>query len=194
MIVMDLQTIVSRNMKPIEPAVVTVGAIKGGTKHNIIPDHVTLQLSVRTITEEARDMVHRRIQEICRGVAIAAGLPDDKMPEVTFGVTFTPANFNNPDLVDQMRTSAEKALGAANVVDAEMQMVGEDFSRYGKTADKVPTVLYWLGTVPEARLKSKDTPGLHSPFYFPDPQKSLEAGIQVSSQSLIDLFNKPMSK
>ena len=189
MIVMELQTIVSRNMKPTEPAVVTVGAIKGGTKHNIIPDEVTLQLSVRTVTEESRQMVHRRIEEISRGVAIAAGLPEDKMPKVQFGVTFTPANFNDHLMVDRMKSSAQKAIGESNVVEAEMQMVGEDFARYGRTEHKVPTVLYWLGTVPDARLKSKDMPGLHSPFYYPDPNKSLETGILVSSQSLMDLFN-----
>lgn len=189
-IVMELQTIVSRNMKPTEPAVVTVGAIKGGTKHNIIPDNVVLQLTVRTTTEAARQLVHRRIQEIARGTAIAAGLPEDKMPEVTFSVTNTPANFNNHDLVDKIQASAAKAIGADNVVPAELQMVGEDFARYGTTEHNVPTVLYWLGTVPDERLQTKDLPGLHSPFYYPAPQKSLETGIAVSSQTLIDLFNQ----
>lgn len=190
MIVMDLQTIVSRNLKPTESAVVTVGAIQGGIKHNIIPDEVTLKLTVRTYKEEIRQMVHKRIKEICKGVAIAAGLPEDKMPEVIIPKLFTPANYNNPALVDNLTVSAEKAIGKENVVYAEPQMVGEDFSLYGTTEHKVPTVLYWLGTVPDARLKSGDLPGLHSPFYYPEPKTSIETGVKVTSQGLLDLFNQ----
>ena len=190
MIVMDLQTIVSRNLKPTESAVVTVGAIKGGTKHNIIPDEVTLQLTVRTYTEEVRQMVHRRIREISKGVAIAAGLPDDKLPQVIIPDVFTPANYNHPGLVDQITASATEAIGKENVVYAEPQMVGEDFARYGQTEHKVPTVLYWLGTVPDERMKNNDLPGLHSPFYYPAPEKSLETAISVNTRVLMDLFSQ----
>lgn len=189
MLIMELQTIVSRNLKPTEAAVITVGAIKGGIKHNIIPDEVTLKLTVRTYTEAVRKMVHKRIKEISRGVAIAAGLSEDKMPEVIIPDSFTPANYNDPDLVDKMIASAGTAIGKENVIYAEPQMVGEDFSRYGQTADKVPTVLFWLGTVPEERMKSGNLPGLHSPFYYPEPKKSIESGVSVVSQALLDLFN-----
>ena len=190
MIVMDLQTIVSRNLKPIDDAVVTVGAIKGGTKHNIIPDEVDLQLTVRTFTDEVRELVHRRIKEISHGVAMAAGLPEDKWPEVNFPESRTPPNYNNPALTSRVKSSAAKALGEENVVYAEPQMVGEDFSRYGSTEHEVPTVLYWLGTVPESRVDEENLPGLHSPFYFPDPEKSLETGVLVNTQTLFDLFDK----
>ena len=98
LIVMELQTIVSRNVKPIDDAVITVGAIQGGIKHNIIPDEVTLKLTVRTYTQEVRDLVHKRIREICKGIAISAGLPEDKMPEVTIPEVYTPANYNHPEL------------------------------------------------------------------------------------------------
>lgn len=189
LMVMELQTIVSRNLKPIDAAVVTVGAIKGGIKHNIIPDEVTLKLTVRTYTQEVRSMVHRRIREIAKGVAIAAGLPEDKMPEVVIPEVFTPANYNTPALVDVMAESAAKVIGQDNVLDSEPQMVGEDFARYGQTEHKVPTVLYWLGTVPDKRMESGDLPGLHSPYYYPDPAKSIETGVGVTSQALMDIFN-----
>jgi hippurate hydrolase len=189
MIVMDLQTIVSRSLKPTESAVVTVGAFQGGTKHNIIPDEVTLQLTVRTYTNEVRQMVHKRIREISRGAAIAAGLPEDKMPEVTLR-SFTPANYNNPELVDKLTVSAGKAIGKDQVIYAEPLMVGEDFSQFGQTEHKVPTVLFWLGTVPDTRMKSGDLPGLHSPYYFPEPELSILTGISVTTQSLVDIFNK----
>ncbi len=190
MIVMELQTIASRSVKPIDDVVVTVGAIKGGTKHNIIPDEVTLQITMRTFTEEVRLLVHKRIEEIARGVAIAAGLPDDKMPEVIFREEFTPANFNNPVLIQSLRKSASKVLEANNILEAEPQMVAEDFSLYGKTEHQVPTALFWLGTVPDQRIQSGDLPGLHSPFYYPEPAKSLETGVTVVSQAMLDLFNQ----
>ena len=188
MIVMDLQTIASRNVNPIDDVVVTVGAIKGGTKHNIIPDEVTLQLTVRTFKEEVRKLVHRRIREISRGVAIAAGLPENMMPEVVIPDVYTPSNYNNPELVAQIETSARKVIGEDNVLYAAPQMVGEDFARYGKTEDQVPTVLFWLGTVSQGKIDSGDLPGLHSPFYYPEPSESISTGVSVVSQSLIDLF------
>ncbi len=189
MIIMDLQTIVSRNVKPVDDVVITVGAIKGGTKHNIIPDEVLLQLTIRTFSEEVRQYVHKRIEEVSRGVAIAAGLPEDKMPAVSFSDAFTPANYNDPELTKAMRISASKVIEPAFVMEEEPQMVGEDFAMYGKTSHDVPTVLFWLGTVPAHRIESGDLPGLHSPFYYPDPAKSLETGVAVVSQSMLDLLN-----
>ena len=188
MIVMDLQTIVSRNVKPIEAAVVTVGAIQGGIKHNIIPDEVTLKLTVRTYKQEVRALVHKRIKEISKGIAIAAGLPEDKHPQVIIPNDYTHANYNNPELVDRLTASAKKVIGAENVLDAEPQMVGEDFAHFGQTEHKVPTVLFWLGTVPEERMKSGDLPGLHSPFYYPNPSKSIETGVSIMTQALVDLM------
>ncbi|HLF62124.1 MAG TPA: amidohydrolase [Saprospiraceae bacterium] len=188
MMVMELQTIVSRNMKPTEPAVVTVGAIQGGIKHNIIPDEVILKLTVRTFSEDVRQMIHGRIREIARGVAIAAGLPEDKMPQVIIPESYAPANYNNPELVDKLVISAGKIVGIQNVVEAEPQMVAEDFSRYGLTGHQVPTVLFWLGTVPEERMRSGDKPGLHSPRYYPEAEKSIRTGVSVTTQMLLDLF------
>ena len=187
MIVMDIQTIVSRNLKPTDPAVITVGAIKGGTKHNIIPDEVHLQLTIRTYTEEVRQLIHRRLKEISEGVARAAGMPEDRLPTITVD-GFTPANFNEPELTERIFKSANTAIGEKNVVDVEAQMVGEDFSQFGNTKENVPTVIYWLGSVPDERMKSGDLPGLHSPFYYPEPEKTLTTGIKVNTQALIDLF------
>jgi amidohydrolase len=190
MIVMELQTIVSRNLKPTESAVVTVGAIQGGIKHNIIPDKVTLKLTIRTYKEDVRLMVHKRIEEIARGVAIAAGLPEDLMPEVTFPGEFTPANYNDGKVVDIMTSAASRSIGKANVLESEPLMLGEDFAMYGQTAEKVPTVLYWLGTAPKERLASGNIPGLHSPYYYPVPENSIKTAITVNTNSMLDLFKQ----
>ena len=188
MLIMELQTIVSRNLKPTESAVVTVGAIKGGNVGNIIPDMVTLKLTVRTFKKEVLDMVNKRIVEIAKGVGIAAGLPEDKMPEVIIKEA-GPANYNNPAMTEKIIKSAKSVIGDGNVVDEEPVMLSEDFSRYGQTPEKVPTVFFWLGTVPESRMKNSDLPGLHSPYYYPQPELSIETGVSVTTQALIDLFN-----
>jgi hippurate hydrolase len=175
-------------MKPTEPAVVTVGAIQGGIKHNIIPDEVVLKLTVRTFSEDVRQLIHRRIREIARGAAIAGGVPEDRMPEVIIPETYAPANYNNPELVDRLAASADKVIGKDNVVESVPVMIAEDFSRYGRTAHQVPTVLFWLGTVPDERMLSGDKPGLHSPRYYPDPEPSIRTGVSVTTQMLLDLF------
>ena len=188
MIVMDIQTIVSRNVKPIDDAVVTVGAIKGGTKHNIIPDEVNLQLTVRTYKEEVRQLIHQRLREISRGIAIAAGLPEKLMPEVIIPEEHIPSNYNNPELTRMLVASAGEAIGKDNVLYVEPTMGGEDFSMYGNTKEKVPTVMYWLGTVTEEKIKAGNLPGLHSPYYYPTPEETIKTGVKVSTQTLMDLM------
>ncbi len=188
LIVMEIQTIVSRNIKPIDDAVITVGSIHGGTKHNIISDEVKLQLTVRTYKEEVRQMIHQRLKEITRGIAISAGLSEDMYPEIIIPEEFTPSNYNHPELTASIKAAAGKAIGADNVIYAEPQMVGEDFACYSSTDDKVPTVLYWLGTVTQEKIDSGDLPGLHSPYYHPSPEETLKAGIKVNTQSMMDLM------
>jgi hippurate hydrolase len=188
MIVMEIQTIVSRNISPMDNVVITVGAIHGGTKHNIIPDEVTLQLTVRTFTDEIRKKVHQRIREVARGVAIASGLPAALHPEVIIPEVYTPANYNDPELTNKFREIASGTLGQANVLKTQPLTVGEDFSRYGQTEENVPTIMFWLGTISEEKAASKDLPGLHSPFYYPLPEKSIETGVTVMSSTLMKMM------
>lgn len=188
MIIMEIQTIVSRNLKPIDDAVVTVGAIKGGTKHNIIPDEVTLQLTVRTYKEEVRLLIHKRLREISRGIAIAAGLTEDLMPEVIIPEEFIPSNYNDPALTKQFMNSAAKAIGSDNAIYTEPTMGGEDFALYGRTEHDVPTLMYWLGTVAPEKMEAGNLPGLHSPFYYPVVEESIRTGVTVSTQAIMDLM------
>ena len=193
-IIMELQTIVSRNINPLDDAVITVGSIKGGTKHNIIPDEVDLQLTIRTYKEEVRNLIHKRIKEICNGVASSMGLEKSRWPKVVIPDTFTPANYNDEKLVDMMKKVSISAIGDENVVVSEPQMVGEDFARYGSTDHDIPTVMYWLGTVPKERIEKYNLgeyalPALHSPFYYPEIENSIRTGVLVSTESLIELFN-----
>ena len=195
MIVMELQTIVSRNLNPIDDAVITVGSIKGGTKHNIIPDEVNLQLTIRTYKEEVRNLIHKRIKEICNGIAASMGLDESRWPKIIMPEQYTPANYNDELLIDIMTNVSNSIIGEENVVTVEPQMVGEDFARYGSTKENIPTAMYWLGTVPKERMDKYNAgkyalPALHSPFYYPEIDNSIRTGVKVSTESLIELFNK----
>jgi amidohydrolase len=196
-IVMRLQTLVSREQNPQDPAVVTVGSIHGGAKHNIIPDEVKLQLTVRSYSDASRDGLLKGIERIAKGEAIAAGMPEDKMPVVTVDPAFTPATFNNPELVDRLVPVMQSTFGEARVIDTPAVMGGEDFSRYRREdPDNIQSLIFWVGGVtPENMAKSEageiTLPSLHSPFWAPDADAVVETGATVLAQSALTLMAKP---
>lgn len=194
-IVVALQTIVSREVKPGDPAVVTVGSIHGGTKANIIPDEVRLQVTLRSYLAETREHLIESIKRITKNLAEAAGMPDDKMPEVTVTDESTPSLYNTPELVKEVRSSLETAIGAENLVSINPTMGGEDFAEFGITKEKVPLCMFRLGTqapeeVAEAKAKGIVLPSLHSPFYKPVPEPSIRTGVQAMTAVVLDLLKK----
>ena len=195
-IVGALQTIVSRETRPVEPAVVTVGSIHGGTKHNIIPNEVKLQLTLRSYSDGVRQHTIEAIRRICRGEAIAAGLPDDLMPVITLKEEeFTPSTYNDPALTRRVRGALAVWLGADQVLSIDPEMGGEDFSQFGRTLDKVPLCLFRLGAVaPEKVAESKRTgvplPSLHSSKFAPVPEPTIKTGITAMTAAAIDLLAK----
>lgn len=132
-IVMALQTIVSRELSPLESAVVSVGSIHGGTKHNIIPDEVKLQLTVRSYSDETRELLLRRIKEISQGIARSANIAEDKLPEIKVKDEYTPAVYNDPELLDRVLPVLRAEMGKKSVISVKPVMAGEDFARYGRT-------------------------------------------------------------
>ncbi|HSH95849.1 MAG TPA: amidohydrolase [Roseimicrobium sp.] len=194
-IVLALQTVVSRETAPNDPAVVTVGSIHGGTKHNVIPDEVKLQLTLRSYTDEVREKTIASIRRITQGLGQAAGLPEDRMPLVKVSDEFTPALYNTPALAQRLSETWKQWLGEGNVVKSKPVMGGEDFGRYGRTADKIPICLYWVGattpeTVMEARKHNKTLPSIHSPFFAPAPEPTLKTGITTMTASVLELLGK----
>ena len=195
-IVVALQTIVSRETRPIEPAVVTVGSIHGGTKANIIPNEVKLQLTLRSYSEQVRLHTIEAIKRICRGEAIAAGLPDDLMPVVnTVGEQFTPATYNDPALTRRVRGALDQWLGADNVKTIDPEMGGEDFSEFGRTTDKVPICLFRVGAVDPAKAaESQRTgvplPSLHSSKFAPLPEPTIKTGVTAVTAAVLELLAK----
>ena len=141
-----LQTIVSREVKPVDPAVVTVGSIHGGTKHNIIPSQCSLQLTVRTYSDDVRTKVLAAIGRKAAAVAAGAGAPEPTI-ETSEG---TPALWNDRELAERLDTVFRQALGEENVSIAEASLGGEDFGQFGKAG--VPILMFWLGSVDAMRL------------------------------------------
>jgi amidohydrolase len=185
--VVDVQTLISRELDPADAAVVTVGAIHGGTKHNIIPDDCHLQLTVRSYSDEVRT---RLLDGIRRKAAASAASAGAKEPEVKVSEG-TPALFNDNALTARLTASLKKSLGEDRVTLATPVMAGEDFSQFGRRGE-IPVMLFWLGTVEQERLDRYTSmqippPGLHSAEYYPDPELSLETGIAAMSSAVIEL-------
>ena len=192
-LVMDLQTIVSREISPFEPAVVTVGSFHSGTKHNIISDEAVLQLTLRSYSDEVREQTIKAIERMAKHVALSAGVPEDKLPKLKLRQEYTPVTINHPELTQRLKKTAENTIGKENVTDAEPSMAGEDFGRYGRTEDKIPICMFWLGTVApdkyEASLKSgEQLPSLHSPYFAPLPAPSIKTGVKTMTANALDLF------
>lgn len=188
-LVIALQTIVSRELRPIDPAVVTVGSIHGGTKHNIIGDDCALQLTVRSYSDQVRADILSAIRRKAKAVADSFGAPE---PEISMSEG-TPSLNNDADLTARMRTVFQQAIGAENVVEDEPSMGGEDFSQFGRAG--VPIVMYWLGTVSQGRLDrfrelEVPPPSLHSNQYYPDVEPSLRTGVLTMTAAALDLLKR----
>jgi len=188
-IINALQTLVSRSINPVEVGVVTVGSIHGGSKHNIIPDEVKLQLTVRSFTEEVRSTLLDGIKRIAVETARAYGVPEDRLPVVDIGVEFTPSLYNDPSLVQRTVGAIGRELGSANLVQIPPTTGGEDFSEYGRTQHKVPVFMLRLGTAPPGS-DTEHCPGLHSALYHPDIEPSLTTGVRAMTAAAIELLGK----
>jgi len=155
---------------------------------------VKLQLTVRSYTDETRQQTLDAIKRIVRGQAIAAGMPEDKMPEVTTQDNFTPATYNNPELTAKLVSVFQGVLGESNVIKKKPSMGGEDFSQYGRTEHKIPIFMFQVGGVkPEALKESERTgkslPSLHSSQWAPLPEPTIKTGISAMSAAVISLLN-----
>jgi hippurate hydrolase len=192
-IVVGLQSIVSRETKPGDPAVVTVGSIHGGTKSNIIPDEVRLQLTLRSYRKETRQHLIDSIKRITMSLAAAADMPKDKQPEVIVSDDQTPALYNQPELATLVRQALQRALGADNVQVRDPSMGAEDFAEYGLTKEKVPLCMFWLGTqapetVADAKAKGITLPSLHSPYFHPVPEPTITTGVKAMTSTVMALL------
>lgn len=192
-IVVALQTVVSRELSPLEPAVVTVGSIHGGTKGNVIPNEVGLELTLRSYTDEVRAAIIEKINRICKGVALSAGLEESQYPKVELRDEFTPATYNDPELANRVQQVFVKALGKDRTLDVEPVMGGEDFGRYGRTEEEVPIFMFWLGTVAKEQMAAAERgqlqlPSLHNSGFAPDPEPTITTGVVAMTAAVLNLL------
>jgi len=194
--IMALQTIVSRQISPQSPAVVTVGSIHGGSKHNIIPDEVVLQLTVRAFSEDVRQHILADIERTARGIALAAGVPEDRSPIVKVSATeAVPVTWNDPQLAARMKVVFVAALGENNVVDPGPEMGSEDFGLLGLPGRQIPTFMFKLGAISHERLaESQRTgtplPSLHSSLFYPEAKPAIRTGVIATTAAVLDLLHK----
>src|SRR5215472_4540486 len=192
----DWQTIASRENNPLDPIVVTVGSIHGGTKHNIIPNEVKMQLTVRTYKAEVRERVLADIDRIAKGCAAAAGIPPDMAPIVSVSKDLvTPATYNNPELTKRLVAVWKKSLGDENVEIVDPTMGGDDFSEYSLPDHSIPAVYFHFGAVEPAKIKEykqagKELPTLHSSKFAPVPEPTIRTAIIGMTAAVLDLMKR----
>lgn len=194
-IVGALQTLVSREQDPLDPAVVTVGSFVGGAKHNIIPDEAKLLLTVRSYSDETRDRLLRGIERIARGEAIAAGVPEDRMPVISIKDEFTPATYNPPAFANQMAGLLKAHFPEGRVVETKPTMGGEDFGRYYRADKTINSFLFWVGGVPadqmaKAAAGQLTLPSLHSPFWAPQADKVIATASEAMTMLALDILKR----
>lgn len=190
----ELQTIVSREQDPQDPAIVTVGSIHGGAKRNIIPDEVKLELTTRFFSDKGRQVILDGIRQMAAGIATSAGLPPDRAPIVTvLENESTPALYNDPPQAAKVRASLVAALGAGNVFDSPPITPSEDVGVLGLEGHKIPVSFYWLGAMNPEKFKAataagKPLPGPHTSRFEPDPQPTLKTGVRSMTAVALSLL------
>jgi len=194
-IVGALQTLVSRELNPQDPAVVTVGSFQAGTKHNIISDQALLLLTVRSYSDETRQKLLDGIARIAKGEGIAMGLPEQLLPVVTVKDEFTPATYNEPDFTKKMARLFTAELGKDRVIEVPAVMAGEDFGRYYKADKTIKSMIFWVGGVPHDKWASAQKtgaglPSLHSPYWAPDAQKIISTATQAMNSAVLTILAK----
>lgn len=194
-IVTTLQTLVSREQDPQDPAVVTVGSFIAGAKHNVIPDEAKLLLTVRSYSDATRQRLLDGIARIAKGEAIAAGVPDDRMPVVTVGKEYTPATYNSPDFSDDIGAVLTAHFGAERVEKTAASMGGEDFGRYVRADKSIRSLIFWVGGVPKAKMEAAvagkgGLPSLHSAYWAPDADAVVGTGARALTVAALDILKK----
>ncbi len=194
-IVVALQTIISRELKPGTTGVITVGTIHGGTKRNIISEEVKLELTLRAYDDQVMDQMVAGIRRICAGLGQAAGLPEDRLPVVTITPESSPVTANEAKLTRRLAGTFTDWFGPERAQVTPPVTGAEDFTMFGRTLDHVPTCIWWVGGAdPEKFAASKRTgvalPSNHSPAFAPVPEPTLKAAVTSMSAAVLELLGK----
>lgn len=192
-IVMRLQTLVSRESNPLDPAVISVGSFLAGAKHNIIPDEARLQITVRSYSDESRKLLLDGIKRIARAEALAAGMPEDKLPEVTVQEPYLPSTYNTPEFTSAVMERLSQRF-EGRVFETPPVMGGEDFGQfYRASPDTIQSLIFWVGGVPMEKYEAAQRgeislPSLHSPFWAPDAHTVIATATEALTSATLDLL------
>lgn len=194
-LVLDLQTIISREISPHDLANISIGSIRGGSSPNIIPNEVTLQVSLNVHTDATRDLLIDRIEEKAKGAGMAAGLPEEDWPQLVLNDdTRVSSVYNDPEMGEKVRDSFERLLGEENFYEAQPTMYGEDFGEYNHARPDIPGILFGIGSISPENMEAGEKgeleiPTTHSSKYLPDLEPTLKTGIKAMSGAVIDLLS-----
>lgn len=188
-IVVNLQSIVSRSINPLEPGVITVGSFHAGTKNNIIGDKAELKLTVRSDDPKIRTILLDAIDRVAKGTAIAYGVPEDLLPIVTRLDRNTPPLRNNRETADFLKAELIKLMGPDAVIDAARSGMGaEDFAEFIAPEHNIQGVYMAVGGTPADQLVGVSSH--HSPFFKVTPEPAITAGTEAMTLSAMSLFNR----
>ncbi|MEP2989751.1 MAG: amidohydrolase [Parasphingorhabdus sp.] len=193
-IVMALQTIVTRDIAPLKPAIITVGSFQSGFKHNIISDKAVLQLTVRSDDADTRKKLLAGIKRISENVGRMAGMPEDKLPEVKVSIESTPAVYNDSKLTKRIQGVFKSRFGD-DIFDNQPRsgMGGEDFAYFVAPNTDVPGVYFAVGGTPQAdfdreKAGGAPVPSHHSPFFKVQPRESITLGTEAMVAATLELL------
>lgn len=193
-IVMRLQTLISRERNPLDPAVITVGSFQAGAKHNIISDEARLQVTVRSYSDETRKALLDGIARVAKAEAMAAGMPEDKLPVVKVQEPYTPSTYNTPEFSEEVMAGLRERFGADRVMKVPPVMGGEDFGQFLRASpDDIKSLIFWVGGVPQeefarAEKGEIELPSLHSPFWAPDAEAVISTAAEAMAAATLDLM------
>lgn len=194
-IITGLQTVVSRSIDPQDPGVITVGAIHGGTKRNIIGTSVTLELTVRSYTDKTRKALLDGIKRIADGTAMAAGLPPELYPTISVADSFAPATFNTTKQTEAVAALFKQHFGDTRVQATRAIMGSEDYSEYWLADKSAESTFFWLGAAEKnayaaAKAKGVNLPTTHSPFFAPDPEPTIKTGVEAMTVAALGILKR----
>jgi metal-dependent amidase/aminoacylase/carboxypeptidase family protein len=186
-IILALQTIVSREVPPAEFAVITVGSVHGGIKHNAIPDSVDLQVNIRYFKPEIRDLLLASVGRVCTGIAMASGLPESLMPSVTVLNESVMPMWNDPGFTKRVAGALEEGLGKENVLRIGKLTGSEDFGVFGMADPPVPLCYFRIGTeIPGKNDTAEKKTYLHSSRFAPSPKGALPLGVRAMTIAILE--------
>ncbi len=193
-IVGTLQTLVSRENDPRQPAVVTVGSFHAGTKRNIISNEAKLELTIRSYDPVVRQRLVASIRRVAKAEAEAAGVPDDLLPVVT-QEEGSESTFNTPAGTKRITTALDAALGRDRVIRVLPSMAAEDFGAFARGYAGVESVMFWVGAQPQAKWDAangdpRKLPGLHSSKFAPDPGPTIATAVDAMQAAAMSVIGK----